>query len=144
MYCPKCRSKFREGISECLDCSIPLVENLPPEEPKPIPEDYYMILALRIIGAIFVILIGGFWNLIITFSDYPSSWPILIWFLYLLVWYAVSAFLVGFLIPAAWYVAILTGVSSLILIEYPNIFIPLLISVLAFGWIGSRLSVWRN
>ena len=38
MYCPKCRTEFREGFVECSDCSIPLVENLPPEEPKPITE----------------------------------------------------------------------------------------------------------
>ena len=38
MYCPKCRSEFREGFFECSDCLVPLVENLPPEEPEPIPE----------------------------------------------------------------------------------------------------------
>jgi len=38
MYCPKCRSEFREGIFECSDCLVPLVVNLPPEGPKPIPE----------------------------------------------------------------------------------------------------------
>jgi uncharacterized membrane protein len=102
------------------------------------------ILVLRIIGAIIVILIGGFWNLIITFSDYPSSWSTLTWFLYLLAWYALSAFLVGFLIPAAWYLAIITAFSSLILYGYPNIFFGLLVSVIAFGWIGSLLSIWRT
>jgi hypothetical protein len=38
MYCPKCRSEFREGFFECPECSVPLVEDLPPEEPEPIPE----------------------------------------------------------------------------------------------------------
>ena len=38
MYCPRCRAEFRGGFFECSDCSIPLVESLPPEEPKPIPE----------------------------------------------------------------------------------------------------------
>ena len=38
MYCPKCKTEFREGFVECSDCAIPLVENLPPEGPKPIPE----------------------------------------------------------------------------------------------------------
>ena len=38
MYCPKCRSEFREGFFECSECSVPLVENLPPEEPEPAPE----------------------------------------------------------------------------------------------------------
>ena len=35
MYCPKCKSEFREGFFECSDCLVPLVEKLPPEEPKP-------------------------------------------------------------------------------------------------------------
>ena len=38
MYCPKCRSEFREGFFECSDCSVPLVEDLPPEKPEPVPE----------------------------------------------------------------------------------------------------------
>ena len=38
MYCPKCRTEFKEGFTECSDCFVPLVDNLPPEEPKPIPE----------------------------------------------------------------------------------------------------------
>lgn len=32
MYCPKCRSEFREGFVECADCLVALVENLPPED----------------------------------------------------------------------------------------------------------------
>ena len=39
MYCPKCRSEFREGFFECSDCLVPLVENLPLEDPKPIVEN---------------------------------------------------------------------------------------------------------
>jgi hypothetical protein len=38
MYCPKCRSEFREGFFECPECLVPLVEDLPPEEPEPVPE----------------------------------------------------------------------------------------------------------
>ena len=33
MYCPKCRAEYREGFYECADCSVPLVDELPPEEP---------------------------------------------------------------------------------------------------------------
>ena len=39
MYCPKCGSEFREGFFECSDCLVPLVENLPSGDPKPIVEE---------------------------------------------------------------------------------------------------------
>lgn len=31
-WCPVCRYEYREGITECADCHVPLVEELPPEE----------------------------------------------------------------------------------------------------------------
>ena len=34
MFCPKCRCEYREGFSECADCKVPLVLELPPE-PEP-------------------------------------------------------------------------------------------------------------
>jgi hypothetical protein len=40
MFCPKCRSEFREGFTFCERCGENLVEELPPEEPgvrKPSP-----------------------------------------------------------------------------------------------------------
>ena len=32
MYCPKCRCEYRDGFTECWDCKISLVEELPAEE----------------------------------------------------------------------------------------------------------------
>ncbi len=29
MYCPRCRTEYREGVSECADCGAPLVAELP-------------------------------------------------------------------------------------------------------------------
>ena len=57
MYCPKCRTEFREGFFECSDCFIPLVENLPPEEPKSIPEyiDFKEIMTSYDLGELAII-----------------------------------------------------------------------------------------
>jgi hypothetical protein len=33
MFCPDCGAEFREGFTECSDCHIPLVWELPTERP---------------------------------------------------------------------------------------------------------------
>ncbi len=38
MFCPKCKAEYREGFTECADCQVPLVNELPSESPEPIPE----------------------------------------------------------------------------------------------------------
>lgn len=30
MFCPECRTEYREGFTECADCKVPLVEEFPP------------------------------------------------------------------------------------------------------------------
>ena len=31
-YCPKCRAEYREGFTECADCEVALVDELPEAE----------------------------------------------------------------------------------------------------------------
>jgi hypothetical protein len=38
MYCPECKVEYRAGFTECADCHIPLVENLPAEAEVPSPD----------------------------------------------------------------------------------------------------------
>ena len=35
MFCPQCRTEYREGFDTCTDCGVSLVSELPPE---PAPE----------------------------------------------------------------------------------------------------------
>ena len=32
MYCPECRTEYREGFTECADCRVPLVAGTPPPD----------------------------------------------------------------------------------------------------------------
>lgn len=36
-WCPKCRAEYREGFTECNTCGVPLVDELPREEPDAQP-----------------------------------------------------------------------------------------------------------
>lgn len=37
-FCPNCRYEYEEGVRECADCGVPLVDQLP-EEPEPAEEE---------------------------------------------------------------------------------------------------------
>lgn len=54
MFCPQCRTEYRDGFFKCADCDIDLVDALPPE-PEPSYVDFQPILATFNPGDIAVI-----------------------------------------------------------------------------------------
>ena len=34
-FCPECRTEYQPGITQCVDCQLPLVDTLPPEPAEP-------------------------------------------------------------------------------------------------------------
>ncbi len=54
MFCPQCKTEYREGFTRCADCDIDLVDSLPPE-PEPEYVDFKPILATFNPGDIAVI-----------------------------------------------------------------------------------------
>ena len=54
MFCPKCRAEYREGFTECADCKVLLVPELPPK-PKPEYEEYEEVLSTFNMGDVVII-----------------------------------------------------------------------------------------
>ena len=41
MYCPQCKTEYRNGFSKCADCDVDLIPELSPE---PEPSEEYVVL----------------------------------------------------------------------------------------------------
>ena len=50
MFCPKCRAEYREGFTECSDCKVPLVSELP-LEPEPEEEEIVELVTVLATGS---------------------------------------------------------------------------------------------
>jgi hypothetical protein len=47
MYCPECRTEYREGFTECADCHVPLLAGAPPEEPDSFDPSLELVVVLE-------------------------------------------------------------------------------------------------
>jgi hypothetical protein len=52
MYCPKCKGEYREGFAQCVDCQIPLVDELPQSESDDAPIDLVEVMSIADPGLI--------------------------------------------------------------------------------------------
>lgn len=52
MFCPRCRSEYREEFTECSSCNVPLVKELSPLPPEPEFINFEEVLATRNLGEI--------------------------------------------------------------------------------------------
>jgi hypothetical protein len=91
-----------------------------------------------------LLLVTGFWAFIITFSDYPPAWSTARWLAYIVLSLAPSAFVIGLLIPARWYLSLGVCWGALGLFGAPRLLVPILVSVLTAGYLGSLVSRWRG
>ena len=47
MYCPECRSEYREGFTKCADCGVELVSSLPPEPEVRSADEVECVVVMR-------------------------------------------------------------------------------------------------
>ena len=93
-----------------------------------------------------LILVTGFWGLVITFSDYPSDWSTAVWLAYIALWHVPSAFIIGFLFPHRWLLSLAAGWGAGLMLAFaaPRWVGALVISIAVAGYLGSLGAKWKT
>ena len=70
---------------------------------------------VRILLAVIVVIVAGFWGLVSLFSDYPPHWSYARWVLYVLGGHAFAGFLIGMLLPLRWRLSIAAAWGAILI-----------------------------
>lgn len=99
---------------------------------------------IRLACSLAVGLAGGFWGLMILFSDYPAGWSDTRWLVYVLGSHAGFGLVIGALVPRWWYLSLTAGWGALFLgllsmsREFlMDLLLPVLASLLVAGLLGA-------
>ncbi len=99
---------------------------------------------IRLASSLTVGLAGGFWGLMILFSDYPAGWSETRWMAYVLGSHAAFGLVIGVLVPRWWYLSLLAGWGAMFLgllsmsREFlVDLLLPVLASLLAASILGA-------
>ena len=106
---------------------------------------------VRLVLALAIGLVGGFWGVVISFSDYPSGWSETRWLMYVLASHGAFGLAIGALAPRWWFLSLMAGwgvlswgALGLITLWSSEFFLELVLPVLASlvvaGFLGSLLA----
>ena len=118
--------------------------------------------AVRLALAVMFGLAGGYWGLLMLFSDYPVGWSETRWLVEVLTSHAAFGLVIGALVPRWWFLSVLAAWGALLLGLLNllsgssgfllDLLLPVLGSLLAAGLVGAiavrlsqrALSAWRS
>ncbi|MEO7648213.1 MAG: hypothetical protein ABIV11_08270 [Gemmatimonadaceae bacterium] len=102
-----------------------------------------MASEVRRVIAIFVILVTGFWGMVVSFSDSPSSWPTTTLIAYIAAWHIPGAFAVGYLYPRKWRLGLLVCWGAVLMSGEPLVSVAVLLAAGVAAYLGRLLAVRR-
>jgi hypothetical protein len=70
---------------------------------------------VRILLALCVVLLAGFWGLIVLFSDFPPHWSYARWTLYVLSGHVLAGLIIGMLLPLRWRLSIAAAWGAILI-----------------------------